>query len=286
MSKLFNIKEWVTIEDAAKYLTTTLGEKYDPADILQLAIAGRLIISVYIVNKVFVLTGKVFPKNQLIGKIIGKSDEILENGDLLIFDEGVCSISGIFDLPMIGGEVKDVEQKLQELVGGPIVLGGHPRGAYMRSPKSGDYFQILSYLSDKGENIPLWQVRDDFGKWGVRDRLFQKSFTEKHIEQGGDLKELIVRPTKDDLFVVRTAAIKDFVNFMAPKDINSPLETMERNTLLTIISVLIKDAGLDKLSQGKAAGIVSRSSHTYGTPVAVRTVGNHFEKIDMHWKGQ
>ena len=281
MSKLFSLKEWLTLEDSAIYLTKILSEPVTQADILSLAIAGKLIISVYIVNPVSVITGKVVPKS----KFIGSSTDVLKNGDVLVFGEEITRISGIFDLPMIGGEVRDCEQKLQELIGGPIVMAGHPRGAYMRDFQSENYYQMLSYFSEKGEILPSWPGLDDSGKWHLRSRLFQKSFIAKHIEQGGDLKELKTQPTNDDLFVVRTSALRDFVDSIALQIANKPLITTERNTLLTIISVLMKKAGLDKLTCGKASGFIEGESDTFGTPVAKRTIEGHLRKTDIVWKG-
>lgn len=50
MSKLFNLKEWLTVADAAKHLSIVFGEDVNEADVLRLALDGRLLISVYFVN--------------------------------------------------------------------------------------------------------------------------------------------------------------------------------------------------------------------------------------------
>lgn len=49
-SKLFKLKEWLTVPEAAKYLTTIFGEEVTEADVLRLALDRHLKLSVYFVN--------------------------------------------------------------------------------------------------------------------------------------------------------------------------------------------------------------------------------------------
>lgn len=50
MSKLFKLKEWLTVADAAKYLATAFDEPVSEADVLRLALDRRLVLSVDFVN--------------------------------------------------------------------------------------------------------------------------------------------------------------------------------------------------------------------------------------------
>jgi hypothetical protein len=50
MSKLFKLKEWVTVPDAAHHLAIAFGEPVSGADVLRLALDGRLTLSVDFVN--------------------------------------------------------------------------------------------------------------------------------------------------------------------------------------------------------------------------------------------
>lgn len=47
---LFNLKEWLTIPDAARHLSTIFDESLTEADILRLGLDGHLKLSVYFVN--------------------------------------------------------------------------------------------------------------------------------------------------------------------------------------------------------------------------------------------
>jgi len=44
---LFNLKEWLTIPDAARHLSTIFDESLTEADILRLGLNGHLKLSVY-----------------------------------------------------------------------------------------------------------------------------------------------------------------------------------------------------------------------------------------------
>jgi hypothetical protein len=59
MSKLFNLKEWLTIPEAARHLSIVFGEDVTEADVLRLALDRRLRLSVYFVNHAKARCGKV-----------------------------------------------------------------------------------------------------------------------------------------------------------------------------------------------------------------------------------
>lgn len=59
MGKLFNLKEWLTVADAARHLSIVFGEDVTEADVLRLGLDGRLRLSVYFVNHATALCGKV-----------------------------------------------------------------------------------------------------------------------------------------------------------------------------------------------------------------------------------
>lgn len=59
MGKLFNLKQWLTIEDAAEHLSTVCGEEVTEADVLRLALDGHLTLSVNFVNHARAKRGKV-----------------------------------------------------------------------------------------------------------------------------------------------------------------------------------------------------------------------------------
>jgi len=49
-SRIYNLKKWLTLEDAAAYVSRSLGEACSVADLLQLSLDGHVVISVNFVN--------------------------------------------------------------------------------------------------------------------------------------------------------------------------------------------------------------------------------------------
>ena len=64
MGKLFSLKEWLTIDDAARHLSTVLGEDVTNADVLRLGLDGRLRLSIQFVNYTKGRFGKVVTWNE------------------------------------------------------------------------------------------------------------------------------------------------------------------------------------------------------------------------------
>lgn len=64
MSKLLKLKEWLTIKEAAAWLSASAGEDVSEADILRFAIDGHLTLSVYFVNHAYGARGKIVPYSE------------------------------------------------------------------------------------------------------------------------------------------------------------------------------------------------------------------------------
>lgn len=92
MSKLFNLKEWLTVADAARHLAIVFGEDVTEADVLRLALDGRLRLSVYFVNHAKARCGKVVSWEETDWRLFPDSDEfpggrIMRRADQAIADE-------------------------------------------------------------------------------------------------------------------------------------------------------------------------------------------------------
>ena len=75
MGKLFNLKEWLTVADAARHLSIVFGEEVTEADVLRLALDGRLRLSVHFVNHAKARSGKVIPWEETEWMLFPDSDE-------------------------------------------------------------------------------------------------------------------------------------------------------------------------------------------------------------------
>ena len=167
MGKLFQLKEWLTVEDAARHLAIVFGEEVTEADVLRLGLDGRLRLSVNFVNHAMARRGIVvrYTENELIAAIeAGRLPEDLEwftvspemvaglpgiadehkgkcitylrskridDTRLVNLEDDVKSIEGVWDLPMVGSEQIDIEHKYQFLTGGPRVTLESLDGAFV-----------------------------------------------------------------------------------------------------------------------------------------------------------
>lgn len=59
-SKLFQLKEWLTVPESAKYLSLILGEDVTDADVIRLCLDGHLTLSVNFVNHAYARRGEAF----------------------------------------------------------------------------------------------------------------------------------------------------------------------------------------------------------------------------------
>jgi len=62
---LFNLKEWLTVDDAAKHLSIAFGEEVTNADIFRLALDNRLKLSVRFVNGAQARRGQLVPQEEV-----------------------------------------------------------------------------------------------------------------------------------------------------------------------------------------------------------------------------
>lgn len=166
-SKLLNLREWLTVPEAARYLSNIFEEEISESDLLRISLGGHLKLSVYFVNyanarrwevvsyedakweestlATFFMSEKHLPDNvkgnpqktrefidQLPPTMVMKSLN-LDDERYLTLDENVTTIGGVWDLPMIGGERLDIEHKYQMLTDGPEVTLEVMDGAFVES---------------------------------------------------------------------------------------------------------------------------------------------------------
>ncbi len=212
VSKLFKLKEWLTLEDAAQHLSTILGEDVREADVLQLALDGRLKLSVRFVNHAYARRGRVVPLENAetfdsinLGEDVAESDVLhvdlsgprfenmnpgttsrvigglhIREGEKFELDGEIAPLDGVWDLPMIGAERFDVMHEYEKQTGGPGVTSVCSDGAFV-----------------EGTDGTLFQLQKNFDEskycWNHADNYYP----------AGGLPS-------DSVFVVRCSAIQDF----------------------------------------------------------------------------
>ncbi|RTR40552.1 hypothetical protein EKG38_01115 [Shewanella canadensis] len=137
MKKLFKLKEYLTIEEAAEYLSSSIEEPVSQADLYWLVQEKQLTMSVKLSTQAYVKGGQyITPQdndsdtyqvdyNLATNEALDEQYQINLDDELqvgenrwLAFDKKVHVIDGVWDLPMIGLESYEIDKLYQKEVGG------------------------------------------------------------------------------------------------------------------------------------------------------------------------
>ena len=83
---------------------------------------------------------------------------------------------------------------------------------------------------------------------------------------------------------IEKSCLEEFISAILPKptavvETEKPLTVKERNTLLTIIAVLCKEAKLDYKKPAKTAGLIKDMAAAMPVSIGETTIENHLKKI-------
>jgi hypothetical protein len=274
MGKLFNLKEWLTVADAARHLSIVFGEDVTEADVLRLGLDGRLRLSVYFVNHATAEQAKwvawkewaelvdlTRAMDEKLGLKIEKSSQD-EERPVLRGDGRIVELSGIWDLSMTGGESLDVEHQWQMMTGGAPVELVEMDGVLV-TDVNGQLYRLMDHFDGN-------PYASDAQKKECRNRpLYDK---ENYFPAGG--------LPKDAVIVVRTEALRELEQSVngAPNGADKPLTTTERNTLLTIIAALCDYSAIKTDDRG-AANQIAKLTEEIGATVSDDTVRRWLKQI-------
>ncbi|MBW8186195.1 hypothetical protein [Shewanella nanhaiensis] len=206
----------------------------------------------------------------------------VEENKWLAFDEKVHVIDGIWDLTMIGMESLDVEHQYQKELGGSEPLVAPVKGVFLKQeelvcklqkslpPEPTDenraalQKELERFLHPKGLTLDDYLNCDDISEClsnAEIDSLEQLS----EIMQDGlpdceKFEDSITLEEHSYQFVIRTNELTRFVQSLdeenlEPVQTEKPLGTRERNSYLTLISVLFEEQGLNPFLKGLTSPI-------------------------------
>ncbi len=259
MSKLFKLKNWLTIDDAAKHLSGVFSEAVNVSDVLRLALDGHLQLSVNFVNGVDVKVGRIVPvararRTDNVGKLVSNVPDshscfqgfMLNAEEVIEFDGRTERFQGVFDLPLLGGERLDVEQLYQMSTGGPGIDLQEPFGTFILDAK-GHYCQIQKHMIDFDSPKPYTPTPGS-------KYLFLNPELEESQQWSGQKRrsvyhEVLAAQSKtdyhypapwlpgDSVLVVRPDSIAQLIQFVngKPLTLDRPLGTTERGHLLRLV---------------------------------------------------
>jgi hypothetical protein len=337
MSKLFQLKKWLTLPDAAKYLSVSFGEEVKESDILQLALGRHLKLSIDFVNHArakradvvswedtqWTMFPKVFfgskpdsitlepretreaPSNLTV--VMGELSEAerenfsplmtslnIGNGQYLNIDSKVQSISGLWDLTMIGAERLDVEFLYQQMTGGPEVTLIGMDGAFVQKENDVIY-QLMEDFDDNeyqsGSKAQLRELESRILAEKLSDEeasgLLEKHKKDRKVfleNRASEDKSNQYYPAaglpKDAVLVIRTDALRDFEKSLDAQNRtpDKPITTTERNTLLTLIAALCNYSDIDLNKRGIANQLMEMTQEI-GAPITDDTVRKIISQI-------
>lgn len=241
MKKLLRLKKWLTISEAARYLSSIISEEISEADIFRLALDRELVLSVYFVSNAEGKIGRAVSR-EFARKVPGipvkgvppyevTLGQPLNDTEVLEFEDPVRFLDSglIFDMPMIGGERINCEQEYQRLTGGPDVDLTNIDGVFLHVEENNQYVQLYErYLpkAKEGDKRNNWERKED--TWEIP----------------------LGRMPDEAVFVVKIKALTQLISDLKSEDGNEKsLDTRERTNLLNIIGALLaiggaKDAGI------------------------------------------
>lgn len=283
MSKLFKLKEYLSLDEAKTYLTNALEEKVSMAEIYKLAIDEHLTISVKFHSYITTACGRVYFYNAeqtipfieidrsfSLGKkldkpyLMNKSDgHVITHDSWLFFDSRLSYTSGIWDLSMLGSESIDIKNLHQESIGGSAGgLISPIKGVIL---KNYDTYHLLKSL-DLPEKIDEQEKFNRMNK--AKDEHFRDCLSLKeHRHQ----------------LVIRTEELTRFIQSLH----DEPLKVQQEPKLLTskehityqlIIASLLHKNKLD-LNERGIAGKIRRATESNNTPVSEETIRNLLPQI-------
>lgn len=295
--KLFTLKEWLTLDDAAKHLSIVFGEEVTLSDVLRLALDNRLTLSVNFVNHASARKGKLIPierrrfrilpsltadkskipldiprnaiSNADLDKLAPDILDSLRTGDLILIDEdihhrdneilalddAVVSISGVWDLSMVGAEVLDVEHRYQAETGGPSVTLVNIEGTFverddvvcqLQADFDDNEYEAGSTISGElleqrilKENMPIEQASELRANYNTQRQKLNDQWKRKPSSRYYPAAGL---PT-DAVYVVRTVSLRAFEQLVFEDSSSAndkPLGRREETTLLNIAGGLLR----------------------------------------------
>lgn len=308
MSKLFKLKEWLTVPDTAKHLSIVFGEEVTEADVLRLALDGHLKLSVNFVNNAIALCGKMVPINEAeyeeVSSFSGTGTVQLYAGVVIYTDgqkthvlklEELAELTGIYDLPMIGGERLDVEHKYQMFTQGVEVTSVAMDGAFVEG-KNEVLYQLQTSADDNefyaGSSAQLEKLKQYIANNNIKAAEAEKLLSRHNEDRKEFLEQKKSRPASesyhpagglpdDTVLIVRTDALREFEASIndTPVKVEKPMGVRERNTLLIMIAALAKEARIDLSKPSKAGVAIANLTEIIGAPVDHSTIEQKIKLI-------
>lgn len=222
MSKLFTLKKWVTLIEAANYLSVAFGELVSESDVIQLALDGHLKLSIRLLSDVYAHRWYKKLETEVEYEEVKYDSTDWRNGEKTFYTR----------MEPVGGRVIHLPEFCDT---GEVLQLGTWAVSYARHfPER----EVVDLPLTRCSRVFLLQCLD-----GLNDQPSTYDTGRLLIEEeSGDLWD--IESYEDDLLgdidiVVKTKALRDLEDSLTPAaDMRNetPLSSREKNTLLRIIA--------------------------------------------------
>lgn len=235
MSKLFKLKQWLTVAESATYLSLAFSETVTESDIYRLVLDRHLTLSANLVNYGYARIGRsvgigeadfymsdslfLTGINETIDKMREECGEeplirlttphkIISSvaiGENQYFKndvtQDVTQIGGIWDLVMVGNNELNIEHMFQVLTGGPEITLTCIDGIFLSKP-SGEVCELQVSVDENeyqtGSNAALRKIREQIGSGSLTSKNAKKALADHKEQRVEYLSNVKSKPMKDN----------------------------------------------------------------------------------------
>lgn len=273
MNKLLKLKQYLSINDSADYLSATLEEKVSVADIYELSLEGHLAISIRLTNQAYAKKVYLAPELELTN-----SEEPFGAVQANVVDDHVHIFNGLYDLAMIGEERFELRKLYQREVEGDIPVLSELSGFYVKH-ESCIYKLLESLPVTKSEGSQISKEARLESLLKSKGLTSQSQFDDpltifenlsvNEIEQVAEL----ISPFNDGVnnssipldrhsyqLVLKTTELQSLIsqiNNSSVSDISEekPIHPPEKRSYLKLISMFLKQHGFDLAQRGNTTAL-------------------------------
>ncbi len=297
MSKLFKLKEWLTLEDTAKYISNVFGEPFSSTELYMLSLQGKLQLSVMFANgakvkKVILIKTEDVEYEKRIpvgipnlpeghGFNVPINAEIPISRDYWIqkIEPEIFSICGVWDLAMKGAEKAEIANRYQIETSGHTVKIPSLFGHYVQRENVFYELQVMQARLPKNDEESL-QIEPN--KFECDQSIGEIKLKPRRLPQYRPAERL---DEIENCLVVKTEEVTRFIQSLADIPLEpTPQESRfecdgERTTLLILIKVLCRKINLDPKRRGVTPALVLMVE-SIGASLSDDTIRNIINQIE------
>lgn len=245
-SKLFKLKKWLTIPEAARHLSSLFEEAVSEADVLRLALDGHLKLSINILNQVYGKRGKLISYEDeenlpaefrsVLDSVSRLPDELKDQiisgfkslGDFkehfLHLETKITTIEGVWDIPLLAGQQYVIENQYQKLLRGPRVETPIIGAAY--------------FVREGGEVCRLYEEFDE--PMAVKTEGGERTTNLK--DESDRYYPAVASLPGGSILVIRTSSLREFEDryFADQESVERPQSKRQQDSDLHIIGALLE----------------------------------------------